>query len=72
MIEFEELSRTEIEYLIDEYIHNERNRAILKRRLLDGALYKEIAEEFHLDYDYTRKLVHKSEEKLFKHIKKTR
>lgn len=72
MSKFDELSTTDISNLIDEYIHNERNRAILKRRLLDGALYKEIAEEFHLDYDYTRKLIHKCEDKLFKHIRKTR
>lgn len=70
--EIEDLSRSELENLIDEYVHHARNREILKRRLLDGALYKEIATEFHLDYDYTRKLIHKEEDKLFRKIKKTR
>ena len=70
--EIEDLSRSELENLIDEYVHHARNREILKRRLLDGALYTEIASEFHLDYDYTRKLIHKEEDKLFRKIKKTR
>lgn len=30
------LSRSEISHLIDEWIFNERDRAVLKRRLLDG------------------------------------
>lgn len=70
--EIEDLSRSELENLIDEYVHHARNREILKRRLFDGALYKEIAAEFHLDPDYTRKLVHKEEDKLFRKIEKIR
>ena len=70
--EIEDLSRSELENLIDEYVHHARNREILKRRLLDGALYKEIADEFHLDYDYTRILIHKEEDKLFRKIQKHR
>lgn len=70
--EIEDLSRSELENLIDEYVHHARNREILKRRLLDGALYKEIAAEFHLDSDYTRKLIHKEEDKLFRKIQKNR
>lgn len=31
-----EISRSEIEYLIEEWCLNERNRAILKRKLIDG------------------------------------
>lgn len=33
---YDELSRSELSLLIDEWIFNERDRAILKRRLLDG------------------------------------
>lgn len=67
----EDYSRSEIEYFIDEFIFNERDREILKRRLLDGALYKELANEFHLDYDYIRKeLLPKCESKLFRRIEK--
>ena len=36
-----DLSRSEVEHLIDEWIFSERDRAILKRRLLDGICYEE-------------------------------
>lgn len=40
MIDFGNLSRSEVEKLIDEYIFSERDRKILKRRLLDGIRYE--------------------------------
>ena len=41
------LSRTEWVELIDLWIFNETDRAILKRRLLDGRTYEQLAEEFN-------------------------
>lgn len=32
--------------IIDEYIHSERDRAIIKRRLIDGVSIERLAEEF--------------------------
>lgn len=64
-----DMSRSEIEHLIDEWILNERNRAILKRRLLDGIVYERIAEEFDLSIRQTKNIVYKSQIKLFKHTK---
>ena len=64
--ELESASRDEIEYLIDQYIHNERNRAILKRRLLDGICYEPLAEEFDLSDRQVKNIVYKCEEKLFR------
>ena len=32
--------------VIDEYIHSERDRAIIKRRLIDGRTIEQLAEEF--------------------------
>lgn len=65
----EDLSRTEIEALIDEWIHNERNRAILKRRLLDGIYYEPLSEKFDLSVRQVKSIVYKAEEKLFSKIK---
>ena len=39
-----DLSRSELEKLIDEWIFREKDRAILKRRLLDGITYETLAE----------------------------
>lgn len=64
-----EMSRSEISNAIDEWIFKERDRKILKRRLLDGICYEPLAEEFDLSIRQVKNIVYKSEEKLFKHIK---
>lgn len=63
-----DLSRSEWENLIDEYIFKERDRAILKRRLLDGVCFEPLAEEFELSVQQTKTIVYKATEKLIKHI----
>lgn len=60
--------RSEIERLIDEWIFNERDRAILKRRLLDGVCYEPLAEEFDLSVRHVKSIVYKAQERLYKHI----
>lgn len=54
--------------LIDEWIFNERDRKILKRRLLDGVCYEPLAEEFDLSVRRVQNIVYKSENKLLKHM----
>lgn len=41
-----ERRRTEIENAIDEYVLHERDRRLLKRRMIDGLTQEAIAEEF--------------------------
>lgn len=62
------LSRSEWENLIDQWIFKERDRAILKRRLLDGICYEPLAEEFGLSVQQTKTIVYKATERLIKHI----
>ena len=63
-----DLSRSEWENLIDQWIFKERDRAILKRRLLDGICYEPLAEEFDLSVQQTKTIVYKATERLIKHI----
>ena len=70
MLGVEGKSRTEIEHLIDEWIigrNAERDRKILKRRLLDGICYEPLAEEFDLSVRQVKNIVYRSQERLFKH-----
>ena len=62
-------SNSEIAALIDEYIHSERDRAILKRRLIDGICYEPLAEEFGLSVVHTKNIVYRAQERLFRHLK---
>lgn len=69
-IKLPDMSRSEIEAVIDEWIFDERARAILKRRLLDGVCFEPLAEQFNLSVQQTKNIIYKSQETLFKHIKK--
>ena len=62
------LSRAEWVELIDLWIFNETDRAILKRRLLDGRTYEQLAEEFNYSDRHIKTRVYKAEKQLFKHI----
>ena len=62
------LSRTEWVERIDLWIFNETDRAILKRRLLDGRTYEQLAEEFNYSDRHIKTRVYKAEKQLFKHI----
>lgn len=64
-----EYTNSEIARLIDEYIHNQRDRDILKRRLIDGLIFEKLAEEFGLSVRHTKKIIYKEQDKLFKHMK---
>lgn len=61
-------SRTEITTAIDEWILNEKHRAIMKRRLIDGICYEPLAEEFDLSVRQIKRIVYKCEDIIFRHI----
>lgn len=63
-----EYSNTDIANIIDEYIHSERDRAILKRRYIDGTCYEPLAEEFDMSVAQIKRIVYKNENKVFKHL----
>lgn len=41
-----EYTNSGIAHVIDEYVHSARDRAIIKRRLIDGVSIERLAEEF--------------------------
>ncbi len=64
--EIMQYTNSHIEYVIDEHIHSERDRAILKRRLIDGICYEPLAEEFDLSVSQVKRIVYKGENIVFK------
>lgn len=63
-----DLSRSEIEHLIDEWIFSERDRKILKRRILDGICFEPLADEFKLSTQTVKTIVYKAQDIIYKHI----
>lgn len=65
-----EMSKSELNNLIDEWIigkNAERDRAILKRRLIDGVCYEPLAEEFGLSVRHIKCIVYKRHETIKNH-----
>ncbi len=65
---FDDYPTTHIIHVIDEWIHSERDRAIMKRRLIDGICFEPLAEEFDLSVKNVQRIVYKCQNKLFKHL----
>lgn len=61
-----EYKNSDIANLINEYVHSERDRAILKRRYIDGICFEKLAEEFDLSVRHTKNIVYKHEHILMK------
>lgn len=61
-------SRSELTEAIDEWVLNEKYRAILKRRLIDGICFEPLAEEFDMSVRQIKNIVYKSQEKVFRHL----
>lgn len=61
-----EYTNSEVSNAIDDLIHSERDRAILKRRLIDGLTYEKLAEEFELSVAQIKRIVYKGENRIFK------
>lgn len=68
----ENITKEQLVRVIDEVIilhtHAERNRNILKRRLIDGLTYEQLAEEFDLSTKAIQKILYKYESMVFSHF----
>ena len=67
-IERYNLPRSEIEFLINQWIFSKRDREILVDRLLDGLTFERLAEKHNLSVQQVKTIVYKSMNKLEKHI----
>ena len=66
-----EFTSSEISHIIDEHIlgrNAERNRAILKRRLIDGICFEPLAEEFDLSTRQCKRIVYTCLERILKYL----
>lgn len=64
MNRFENISNTELSYCIDEWVRGERDRLIMKRRLIDCITLEKLGEEFSLSVQHVASIVSKNTKKL--------
>lgn len=64
----ESVPNSKINDVVDEWIKSERDRAILKRRLVDGITYEALAEEFDLSVRRVKTIVYRGMDRLCDHL----
>ena len=60
--------RQEYEYVIDEWVLNERDRIALKRKYLDGTPYEAIAEELDISRKTVQNIVRRWRNTIERHL----
>lgn len=65
-----DMDNIEISEAIDRYVRGERDRAILKRRLIDYISQEKLAEEFDLSVSQIKRILIKSQEQLYSHLER--
>ena len=66
-----DISRAEVEAAIEEWIIGkdaERNRNVIRRRLIDGITFERLAEEFELSVRRVKTIVYNGQKIVFRHI----
>lgn len=63
-------TNSNIAYYIDEYIHDEVHRRIMKRRLIDGVCFEPLAEEFGYSVRQIKRIVYREQVHLFDKMQK--
>lgn len=60
-----EYTNSQIGLLIDEHIHSERDRRIMRRRMIDGVCFEPLAEEFDISVVQAKRIVKREKALLF-------
>ena len=63
-----DIANSEIDYLIDQLIRSERDRAILKDRLINGMTFERLAEKHDMSVRQIQNIVYKSMDRLVSKI----
>lgn len=66
--EVPDVSSEQMEYLIEQWIHNKRDWEVCRRRLIDGVRFEPLAEEFELSVRGTKYIVYRCLDKIMSKI----
>lgn len=65
-----EYSNSRIREIIGEYIHDEKHRCLMCRRLIDNITIDRLSEEFDLSVSQVKRIIWKDSEIIFRHLEK--
>ena len=64
-----EYSNSRVREIIGEYIHDEKHRRLMERRLIDNVTIEKLGEEFDLSESQVKRIIWKDSEIIFRHLK---
>lgn len=67
-----EYSNSQIREIIGEYIHSERDRRVMTRRMIDNITIERLAEEHELSVSQVKRIIKKNMDVIFRHMPKKR
>ena len=65
-----EYSNSRIREIIGEYIHDEKHRKLMARRMIDNVTIDRLAEEFDLSVSQVKRIIWKDSKIIFRHLEK--
>ena len=65
-----EYSNSRVREIVAEYIHDEKHRRLMERRLIDNVTIERLAEEFDLSVSQTKRIIWKNSKIVFRHLEK--
>jgi len=68
MNRFTTISNSQLSALIDEWVKNQRNRKLLKRRFIDGITLDKLSDEYDITVDRIKQIIAKERKELESHI----
>ena len=64
-----EYSNSRVREIIEDYIHDEKHRRLMTRRLIDNVTIERLGEEFELSVSQVKRIIWKDSEIIFRHLK---
>lgn len=63
-----EYTNSQIREIIAEHLHNERDRRIMEKRLIDGLTVERLSEVFDLSVSQIKRIIWRDSEIIFRHV----
>ena len=65
-----EYSNSRVREIIGEYIHDEKHRSLMARRLIDNITIERLSEEYDLSVSQVKRIIWKNSKIIFRHLEK--
>lgn len=64
----DDYSNSKVVEVIEEWVHSERDRLIMKDRLVNGYTYEFLAEKYELSDRQIKRIIYKQSDIIFRHM----